>query len=202
MVLMLAPSLVTNLWQAASGGHERAILRRLWPFLSAATATIWLGAAMSAPIHVALLSALLGASLMVYSAIGLGRAHLTVPPRAECWAGPLAGCINGILTGMTGSFVVPGVPYLQAIGLPRDMLIQAMGMLFVLSTAALGLALAGRGLLSAELGLQSMAAIPPALVGMALGRWLRVRLPEARFRKVFFVALLLLGLYIVARSLW
>jgi uncharacterized membrane protein YfcA len=103
---------------------------------------------------------------------------------------------------MTGSFVVPGVPYLQAIGLPRDMLIQAMGMLFVLSTAALGLALAGRGLLSAELGLQSMAAIPPALVGMALGRWLRVRLPEARFRKVFFVALLLLGLYIVARSLW
>ena len=32
----------------------------------------------------------------------------------------MAGTANGILTGMTGSFVVPGVLFLQAIGLPRD----------------------------------------------------------------------------------
>jgi uncharacterized membrane protein YfcA len=102
---------------------------------------------------------------------------------------------------MTGSFVVPGVPYLQTLGLPRDMLIQAMGALFTLSTAALGLALAGRGLLSTDLGLQSVAAIPPALLGMVLGRWLRGRLSEAAFRKVFFAALLVLGFYIIARSL-
>jgi carboxyl-terminal processing protease len=96
--------------------------------------------------------------------------------------------------------IIPGGPaQIDGQLKPED---RITGMLFVLSTAALGLALAGRGLLSADLGLQSMAAIPPALVGMALGRWLRVRLPEARFRKVFFVALLLLGLYIVARSLW
>jgi uncharacterized membrane protein YfcA len=202
MALMLAPSFATNLWQAVTGGNGRAILARLWPFLAAATVTIFVGATASAPIDVALLSALLGGSLAVYAAIGLGRAHITLPTETERWAGPLAGCINGILTGMTGSFVVPGVPYLQALGLPRDMLIQAMGVLFTLSTAALGLALAGRGQLSADLGLQSVAAIPPALVGMVLGRWLRARLPEATFHKVFFAALLALGLYIVARSLW
>lgn len=202
MALMLAPSFATNLWQAVTGGYERAILRRLWPFLLAATVTIWVGAAVSAPIGVAMLSALLGGSPVVYAAIGLGRAHFTLPARAERWAGPLAGCVNGILTGMTGSFVVPGVPYLQALGLPRDMLIQAMGVLFTLSTAALGLALAARGLLNADLGLQSVAAIPPALVGMVLGRRLRVRLSEATFRKAFFTVLLALGLYIVARSLW
>ena len=202
MALMLAPSFATNLWQAVTGGHERAILTRLWPFLVAAMATIWLGAAVSAPIDVALLSALLGGSLVVYAAIGLGRAQLTLPPGTERWAGPLAGCVNGILTGMTGSFVVPGVPYLQALGLPRDMLIQAMGVLFTLSTAALGLALAARGLLGADLGLQLVAAIPPALLGMALGRWLRARLPEATFRKAFFTVLMALGLYIAAHSLW
>ena len=201
MALMLAPSFMTNLWQAIAGGHGRAILARLWPFLLAATATIWIGTALSAPIDVALLSALLGVLLAIYAAVGLGGMRFAVAPRRARWAGPVAGCVNGVLTGMTGSFVVPGVPYLQALGLPRDMLIQAMGVLFTLSTAALGLALAGRGLLSAELGLQSVAAIPPALLGMVLGRWLRGRLSETAFRKVFFVALLILGFYIIARAL-
>lgn len=201
MALMLAPSLVTNLWQAASGGHGRAVLRRLWPFLATATATVWIGAALAARVDVALLAALLGVLLAIYAAIGLGGARFPMARPAERWAGPVTGCVNGMLTGMTGSFVVPGVPYLQALGLPRDMLIQAMGMLFTLSTAALGLALAGRGLLGADLGLQSLAAIPPALIGMVIGRKLRARLSEPAFRQIFFAALLGLGIYIVLRSL-
>ncbi|HSF94517.1 MAG TPA: sulfite exporter TauE/SafE family protein [Thermohalobaculum sp.] len=200
MALMLVPSLVTNLWQAAVGGYGRAILARLWPFLLAATATIWVGAAWAARVEVAALSMLLGASLAVYAALGLTRARLTLPAGAERWSGPLAGCVNGVLTGMTGSFVVPGVPYLQALGLPRDMLVQAMGMLFTLSTLGLGLALAGRGLLGAELGQQSAAAVVPALLGMVLGQRLRGRIPEAAFRKVLFAALSVLGLYIVFRA--
>jgi hypothetical protein len=201
MAIMLAPSLATNLWQAVTGGHGRAIWVRLWPFLAAATVTVWVGAALASAVNVALLSALLGGILVLYASIGLGRAPRALPANPTRWAGPLAGGVNGVLTGMTGSFVVPGVPYLQALGLPRDMLIQAMGVLFTLSTAALALTLAGRGLLNADLGLQSVAAIAPAVLGMVLGRWLRQRMPEAVFRRVFFVALLGLGLYIIARSL-
>jgi uncharacterized membrane protein YfcA len=109
--------------------------------------------------------------------------------------------VNGVLTGMTGSYVVPGVLYLQGIGLARDQLIQAMGMLFLVSTIALGLALGSNDLLNAELGLLSAAALVPALIGMALGQSLRRRLPEPLFRRVFFTALLLLGGYIIARAL-
>jgi uncharacterized membrane protein YfcA len=200
MALMLAPSFVTNLWQAASGGHGRAILVRLWPFLGTATAAIWIGAAWAARVEVASLSMLLGASLAVYAATGLLGRPMMVPLGAERWAGPVAGCVNGVLTGMTGSFVVPGVPYMQALGLPRDMLVQAMGVLFTLSTLGLGLALAGRGLVGAGLGLQSAAAVAPAVVGMWLGQRLRGRIPEAAFRQVFFAALAVLGLYIAARA--
>jgi len=200
MALMLAPSFVTNLWQGATGGQLGPILRRLWPFLVCATVTIWLGAALSAPVDVALLSALLGVLLVVYAVIGLGRPQFSLPPDSEVWSGPLAGCINGVLTGMTGSFAVPGVPYLQALGLPRDMLVQAMGVLFTLSTLALGLAMAGRGLLDGQLGLGSALAILPALAGMVLGQRLRRRIAEAAFRRLFFAALLVLGVVIVLRS--
>jgi uncharacterized membrane protein YfcA len=113
----------------------------------------------------------------------------------------LLGAVNGILTGMTGSFVVPGVLFLQAIGLSRDQLIQAMGMLFTASTVALAVALQGNHLLTLELGTLSAAALLPAILGMVLGQRVRQSLPEQVFRRVFFIALLILGAYIIASAL-
>ncbi|MGY8961479.1 MAG: TSUP family transporter, partial [Alphaproteobacteria bacterium] len=124
----------------------------------------------------------------------------TIPSNREIWAGPVFGAANGILTGMTGSFVVPGVMFLQAIGLPRDMLVQAMGMLFTVSTIALAIALQRNDLFSSELGLTSAAALAPAIAGMIVGQKIRHRLSEARFRHVFFIAILILGAYIIANA--
>ena len=107
--------------------------------------------------------------------------------------GPVAGAANGILTGMTGSFVFPGVVYLQALGLSRDQLVQAMGLLFSISTLVLGWALQAQRLVSGELLLYSLLALLPALFGMAIGRWLRKSLSEIRFRQLFFCGILLLG---------
>ena len=198
MALLLVPSFVTNLWQALVGGHLKAALGRIWPFLSMATVTVWLGALALTRVDLSWLSALLGALLVVYAAFSLAGLRLAVTARQEAWTGPLAGAANGILTGMTGSFVVPGVLYLQALGLTRDMLIQAMGLLFTASTIALAVALGGNDLLSLELGTWSAAALLPAILGMVLGQRVRRVLSEPLFRRVFFIALLLLGGYIIA----
>ena len=111
------------------------------------------------------------------------------------------GSANGVLTGMTGSSVVPGVMFLQAIGLPRDVLIQAMGMLFAASMLALAAALQQANFFTVEHGILSSAAVLPAIAGMIGGRWIRKRLTEQRFRTVFFIALLVLGAYIVANAI-
>lgn len=201
MNLLLVPSFVTNLWQAAVGGHAKAVLTRTWPFLATATATVWLGAGALTRVDLSLLSALLGILVVVYAGVNLIGYCVALPRRQESWVGPLAGSVNGVLAGMTGSFVVPGVMFLQAIGLSRDALIQAMGMLFAASTLALGLALQGNGLLEAELGVLSGAALFPAILGMVFGQRLRKALSEQLFRRVFFVSLLLLGAYIIAAAL-
>ncbi len=200
MALMVVPSFATNLLQAVVGGNARALIRRLWPFLAAAALTVWIGATALVSIDLALLSGLLGLLLAAYAAQGLAGAGISVPARWQSLAGPAFGTVNGVLTGMTGSFVVPGVLYLQAIGLGRDALVQAMGMLFTVSTLALAISLERHGLLDGPLGLASAAALAPAFLGMGAGLLLRRRLSEARFRRVFFVAVLALGLYIMANA--
>jgi uncharacterized membrane protein YfcA len=196
MALLLVPSFFTNIWQALVGGNVVAIVRRIWPFLTMAAATVWVGVAVFARMQVSYLSALLGFLLITYSLISLGGFRLALSSHQETWAGPLVGAVNGVLTGMTGSFVVPGVMFLQSIGLSRDQLIQAMGALFTVSTLALAITLQRNNMLSAELGVVSGLGLFPAILGMMAGQWVRRRLSEVVFRRVFFISLFILGGYV------
>ena len=201
MALLVVPSFVTNLWQSAVGGNAKVILSRLWPFLVTAIVTVWIGVAALTRLNPALLTALLGAQLVTYSLLSLGGIRLAIPIRHERWTGFMVGSANGVLTGMTGSSVVPDVMFLQAIGLPRDVLIQSMGILFAGSTLALAAALHQANFLTVDHGVLSSVAVLPALAGMMGGQWIRKRLSEQRFRTVFFVALLILGVYLVASAI-
>jgi len=202
MALILMPSLITNLWQAMVGGNGCVILRRIWLFLLMASAFVWLGASALTRIDLEMLSALLGVLIVIYSLVSLAGWRFKITTQQETWLGPLVGSVNGILTGMTGAFVVPGVFYLQTIGLARDKLIQAMGMLFTVSTLALGVSLQANNLLTIELGQMSLAATLPAIVGMAIGQRIRQKLPEKLFRKIFFISLLILGGYIFFKAVY
>ena len=202
MALILMPSLITTLWQAVVGGNGCVILRRIWLFLLMASAFVWLGASALTRIDLEMLSALLGVLIVIYSLVSLAGWRFKITTKQETWLGPLVGLVNGILTGMTGAFVVPGVFYLQMIGLARDRLIQAMGMLFTVSTLALGVSLQANNLLTIELGQMSLAATLPAIVGMAIGQRIRKKLPEQLFRQVFFISLLALGGYIFFNAIY
>ena len=123
MATLLLPSFVTNLWQAMVGGNGRRLLNRLCPFLLPAMLLVWVGGMGLSILNPAFLSGILGLLLITYATLALKGIRPVIDPRAERWAGPLLGGINGVFTGLTGSFVVPGTLYLQAIGLPRDCLL-------------------------------------------------------------------------------
>ena len=111
------------------------------------------------------------------------------------------GAVTGLVTGATGVFVLPAVPYLQAIGLARDALVQALGLSFTVSTLALAVGLLRLDAYSSVSAGLSLLALAPALIGMWLGQRLRRRLDAATFRRVFFAGLFLLGLYLVLRGI-
>lgn len=84
----------------------------------------------------------LGAALIVYAGYALCSPVFQVSGRVEKWLSPLMGGLTGVITGATGVFVIPAVPWLQALGFRRDELVQALGLSFTLSTLALAAGLA------------------------------------------------------------
>ena len=191
--LLIVPSTVTNLWQLAAGGHLRALLRKLWPmqlmiFIGTLLGSVWLGIDSGAWAAHAL-----GVALLVYALYGLCHPGLHLAPRHERWLGPLCGLVTGIITAATGVFVIPAVPYLQALGLHREQMVQALGLSFTVSTLALAAGLFWRGALGGGELSASLLALIPAVLGMFLGQWLRQRISAVLFKRVFFIGLGVLG---------
>ena len=200
MAIMLIPALATNVWQALAGPGTLVLLRRLWPFLTASVAGTWMAVGILAKSDTILLSGLLGLLLAMYSMYGLVAPRIPSPGRHEIWAGPVIGIFAGGAAGLTGSFIMPGGIFLQALGLPPAMMIKALGISFTLAAVTLGLALKDRSLLPTDLLGLSMLAVVPSFAGMFIGQKIRMRLDPARFRRVFFAALLVFGIYLIAKA--
>jgi hypothetical protein len=200
MALMLVPTFVTNLWQALVGGRLGELTRRLWSFMAAICLFVWISSGLLASADARYLTAGLGTFLLIYALVSLMTPQVPPPGRREAWLAPLVGALNGTITGLTGTYVLPAGLYLQALGLGRDGLVQAMGIVFTLSTVVLGAALWGRSLISGDALILSGAATAPALLGLVAGQQVRKRVPEAMFRRTFFAALVMLAVYLIWRS--
>ncbi len=203
MAIILLPSILTNIRQGLFGSHLKVILKRSWSFYLATFCAIWIGAYLLKRVDVTWLSGLLGMILLSYSGVGLIGRRLMIKPgkTAELWLNPIIGGVNGVLTGLTGSSVIPGVLFLQSLELGRDKLIQTMGLLFLISTTTLAIAMQKNALLTKELLMLSAFAFVPSYIGMSIGERIRKKISEELFRRLFFVFMLMLGLYIVIRSL-
>lgn len=199
--LLILPSLVTNVWQMVDGPHLKSLLRRLWPLNLGVCIGTWLGAAFISGLGGPNGALALGVALMAYAVSGLAALRLSVPASSEPFLGPVTGALTGAITAATGVFVIPAVPYLQAIGLTKDELVQALGLSFTVSTLALAATLVGGAGLEMGLAWPSAAGVVVALAGMRLGQAVRVRLSPQAFRLWFFVGLLALGAYLAARGL-
>jgi uncharacterized membrane protein YfcA len=198
--ILLLPSFVTNVWQMVAGPALGVALRKLWPMMVAVCIGTWAGLGLMTGTTARFGTALLGVALALYAITGLAALRPTAPKAWEPILSPVVGAITGLITAATGVFVIPAVPYLQAIGLEQEELVQALGLSFTVSTLALAVNIAIEGGLQVSMANDTIVALVLACVGMWLGQTIRLRLSPAAFRRWFFAGLLLLGLYLVARS--
>ncbi|UYN94761.1 MAG: sulfite exporter TauE/SafE family protein [Enhydrobacter sp.] len=198
VALIALPTIITNVWQAAVGGNFTRILRRQWPLILSLAlslyATMWL-VGQRGPNWAFLVLAIV---LIVYGGLGLLRIRLHIHADLEKPLAPVIGTVSGFVAGLVGVPIIPLMPYLQGLDVKPSELVQTLGVVLCATSLTLTVSLLTFGLLDGARAIVSAGAVVPALAGMWLGQWVRLRLSVEQFRQAVFWALLLTGVYTFA----
>lgn len=197
--IVVLPALLTNVWQMLVGPGFLTMLRRIWPMLAAVMIATIPTAGIVARADVRVTVGLLGLALMAYTLHALIGTSFRVGPRWETMVGTLAGLTTGVISGTTGVFVVPTVPFLQAIDLSKDELVQAIGITAFTSALALAIGLGVHGTLLFDAAVPAGVAVVAAMAGMGLGQIVRSGLSVEAFRRWVLIGLFGLGASMAAR---
>lgn len=200
VAIFLFPGVFSNIWQAFRGTWAREIVWRLRGFLVASVIGIVMGVSILSSVPSDEIVVVLGVILIVYSLYSVLAPRLPEPGRREVWMGPLSGWVGGLMFGTAGIFLVPGVLYVEALRMKRDMFVQALGIVFLTITGALAVSLTGFSLVTTELAILSLIALVPVALGIWMGQTVRRYIPETAFRKLLYAALTVSGLYMIASA--
>jgi uncharacterized protein len=202
LAIVIVPAVVTNIWQTFGGPYLRGIIRRLWPLMIGTALGIWLNAGSLTGPYARYGAIALGLLLVAYAIIGLSKLDFTVARRDEKWIGGIVGVATGVISAATGVQVIPSMPFLQAIGMEKDELVQALGVFFTVATLGLTINLTKSGLLTGATALPGAVAMACSFVGMFSGQALRSKMPAAAFRRWFLIAMIFLGLYLAGSAIY
>ena len=201
IAIVIVPAIVTNIWQTFVGPYLRDILQRLWPLMLGTVVGIWLNAGLLTGPYAAYGTVVLGLLLVIYAIVGLSKFSFKVARRDEKWVGGIVGVLTGLISAATGVQVIPSMPFMQAIGMERDELVQALGVFFTTATVALAFNLTASGLLTAATALPGAVAMVASFVGMFVGQSVRSRMQPEVFRRWFLISMILLGFYLAGSAL-
>ena len=201
IAIVIVPAIVTNIWQTFVGPYLADSIRRLWPLMAGTVIGIWLNAGMLTGPYARYGTIVLGALLVIYAIVGLSRFSFKVARKHEKWVGGIVGLITGLVSAATGVQVIPSMPFMQAIGMEKYELVQALGVFFAVATLALAFSLTSVGLLSAATALPGAIAMAAAFAGMFIGQAVRSRMHPEAFRRWFLIAMIFLGLYLVGSTI-
>ena len=168
MLILLAPSLITNIVQALAGGRLYELTKRLWIFLLSLFLLTWFSTGVLVASDGNLLKIGLGIILLLYCASYFSQHKIPKPGKKEKWLNPLMGGLTGVTTGLTGTFVVPAVLYLQRMGVKPKCTCAGNGVIWQCGNNFLR-SFSWRKRCFNELLFISSSMVIPALIGMALG---------------------------------
>jgi uncharacterized membrane protein YfcA len=201
MALAVPPNIALDGWQAVRRGSPVATVRRLWLLMICGVAGTVLGTRLLALLPARVLTAILGAFVVLFVALNATRLAPRVPARWERWLSPPIGLLAGVVGGITN---VPGTPlviYFYALGMGKDDFVRAVAFTFIVYKGVQLGALVWYGIFTWSLVLPSAALCVVGGAGFLVGLRIQDRLDQRAFNRVVLGFLVCLGAWLVVRSL-
>ena len=200
IVLVVVPAMASNVAVLFTTGSLGRSFRKFWPLYLSTLPGILCGILLLTWADKRVPTQVLGVIICAYAIQALLRPAFSLSPKAARSAQLPVGFANGVLTGFTGSQVMPLMPYMLALNLEPALFVQAVNVAVVIASVFLGFGLWIAGLMSApELSL-SILATAPALLGVHLGNWARRHIPASQFKSIVLGVLLLIGFSLALRA--
>ncbi len=199
MAIVLLPALATNVAVALTTGHLVETVRRFRTLYASMVPGIAVGIALLVWINQAVAVKTLGVLIVGYVAWTLLRPRMQLSRAAAFRLQLPVGFLNGMLTGLTGSQVMPLFPYMMSLNLDSDRLVQAINFAVLVCSLVLASGLIATGIMTPQLLGLSFLSVLPALSGVEIGSRLRKFIPAEEFRRLVLLVLLLMGVAMILR---
>lgn len=198
--LIIIPSICTNLVVMKKAGKFGETLHRFWPMLLASLPGLFLGLWALELVEGPIASGVLGLILLIWCAFSYAKPDVKIKNKWERFLSPISGFATGIVNGLTGSQVMPSMPFLMALDLDRNLFIQAINCSFTLSSIVMVFGLGRLGLFSFEGVIISIVGTFIAFPCLNFGEYIRQQLSADTFRLALLSMLTVMGVGLVYRA--
>ncbi len=198
--LVLIPSVASNLVVMVSTGGFLASAQRFWPMVLAAAGSVFAGLWALTRMRSETAAAALGVVLLMYVGFALANARFRLTEARTRKFEPAIGAATGFVNGLTGSQVMPLIPYLLSLDMARERFLQASNQCFTLSSVAMFVGLGVAGLMTAQVVAVSACGLVLVALGVRIGRRLSRHLAPQAFRTAVLIVLAALGLGLILRA--
>ncbi|KZK89821.1 Sulfite exporter TauE/SafE [Pseudovibrio sp. W64] len=200
--LIVIPGLISDLILVYEAGHFRESFSRFWRIYLYAVPGVVIGLWFLGWASTHWLTILLGFIIVAFVGYALLSKNLKLKTHWEKAGSSLSGFSTGLLTGMTGSQLMPITPFLVSLDLPRSHFIQTINSFFTVVTVMMILGLTYMGLLHLGAFAISITGLVFVYIGTKSGNYLGRRFSPILFRYCVLVMMLFSGLGLIIKEVW
>jgi len=198
--LVVLPSLISNVMIIYQTGRLRQSVSRFWLLYISAFPGIYAGVLILNTVGNYAAKIVLGVLSIAYSLLILLKIEISIPEKNERILSVPIGLTNGFLNGLTGTQIIPMLPYLLSLKLDRDGMINAINVGFTLSIIVLLIIFGKFNLISLETLKFSIVGAIPVAAGIYLGGKLRHTVSEERFKLAVLLLLIIIGANLILNA--
>lgn len=202
IALVILPSLSSNIMVMIESGRFIEAAKRFWLLYISALPGLILGIWLLGESDKDLPRAILGLVMFLYGIYGLWKGIMTISKQQEKRLYFPIGFTSGVVNGVTGSQIMPIMPYLLSLNMDRNLFIQTINTSFTINMIIMLFGLNKLGMITIDNMIISAIGIIPVAGGIWLGGIVRKKVSEQFYRKMVLVLLIILGITLVIRSLW
>lgn len=199
--LVFIPSLLSSILVVMQAGDFCPVFKRFWWLFISALPGLLLGIyLLDNSQNSAIPKAILGITMCIYGIWALKNNALRLTTKQEEDLAVPIGFLSGLVNGITGSQIMPIMPYLLSLRISSKDFVQAINFAFAFNTVVMMIGLGTVGLFTSAALWVSAIGIIPVFAGIFFGGRLRQKVSEVRYRQLVLFFMIILGMVLLLRG--